>query len=612
MRWFTRHRDESGVVAVVMAIVICFVMIPIAGLAVDIGVQRVARRDMQAVADQAALDLGRELGAGQTPTVTDALNSAAESGTIVGGVQNVTYNSKSVSVPKMAVYTGYIDPKADPATTFVSDQALGCGSTHYNTYFTAVPSGKTANAVLVTATGSVSFHLVPGSGGVCRSAIGSAALVACMTMDSYAAALNTGNSAILGPLNKILGTSISTSVLSSQGVLTTDLNVLSFLNILKTELGVGGIDEVVAAHASAAQILTAEVDALKAQGSFAAAEALQSQIGVHIPAGTQILVGDLLDVTQGGSSGLAATVNPLDLASAAVQLANGTSAVQLTASGSNLTGLAVTASIISHPQPVCLGDPTRTMAQGTVTATANINAPGTLTGAVTSLVTSLSNLLSSVLNTIGGLLGGDTYDLPVITLGSLTASISLASATGKVNSLNCDGGQPTSMSIQEGSSLAPATISIPITVKETRHYGGIAGIGRKTETVTSTFVTTITTSPSADQSVAATLAIPGDYDKAKTGPSGNLSVGNTSISTTLTTDGSFSNGNALINTLLSGITSVANSVQTNLLTPLTSTVVTPLLNAVTTAVQAQLGLTLAGSTYTPVRTPSCSTPKLAD
>ncbi|MFL6156446.1 MAG: pilus assembly protein TadG-related protein, partial [Marmoricola sp.] len=66
MRWIaaampSRRRNEQGVVAVVVAIVTCFTLIPIAALAVDIGVQRVARRDAQSVADVVALDLARQL-----------------------------------------------------------------------------------------------------------------------------------------------------------------------------------------------------------------------------------------------------------------------------------------------------------------------------------------------------------------------------------------------------------------------------------------------------------------------------------------------------------------------------------------------------------------------
>jgi Flp pilus assembly protein TadG len=56
-----RGRDERGVVAITLALISCFVLIPLAALAVDIGVQRVARTDMQSLADMVALDLARGL-----------------------------------------------------------------------------------------------------------------------------------------------------------------------------------------------------------------------------------------------------------------------------------------------------------------------------------------------------------------------------------------------------------------------------------------------------------------------------------------------------------------------------------------------------------------------
>lgn len=605
MSWFARHREETGAVAIAMALIVCFVLIPMGALAVDIGVQRVARRDMQAVADAAALDLGRELGAGQTPTVADAVSSAAGASGVVGGVASATYNGKQVSVPKMAVFLGYI---ADDAT-FVSNQSLGCDGNAYNDYFTAVPPGKSANAVLVTATGSATFHLLPGSGGVCRSAIGNAFLKACMTMDSYAAALSTGDSTVLGPIGKILGTSIDTSVLSSSGLLTSNIDVLSFLGILKTQLGVGGFDDVLTANVSSAQILAAEVAALNAQGATVAAQALQAQIGAHLQPGTTVNVGNVLGLTQGVSSGLGASVNALDLAAAAVQLANGSTPLHLTATGANLTGLALDVSVGSKPVLACLGDPMKSIGQTTVTATANLNAPGTITSGLTSLANSLNGLLSGVINLLGGILGADTYDLPVVTLGTVSASLSLAQASGKVLSLACSGGQPTSMSVSELSSLAPATVSIPLIVRETRHYGSI--LNRRTETVTSTLLITLTTTPTADKSVTASLAIPGDYDVGKAGPSGDLSVGDVSISTVMSSDGSFSNGNPLVGTMLSGLAAVGTSVQNTLLSPLTSGLVTPLLSALTSTLQTTLGLTVAGSRYVPLRTPSCGTPKIA-
>ncbi len=53
-----RKRDERGTTIVLVAIV-SIVLVTIAAFAVDLGMQRVARRDMQALADAVALDLAR-------------------------------------------------------------------------------------------------------------------------------------------------------------------------------------------------------------------------------------------------------------------------------------------------------------------------------------------------------------------------------------------------------------------------------------------------------------------------------------------------------------------------------------------------------------------------
>jgi len=610
MKWFSRHRNEQGAIAVMMALVICFVLIPLAAFTVDLGTQRVARKDMQAVADTVALDMARELsdsksGISDADLTSDAKTSAKQTKGAVG------LKLDAEGDPYVTARQGYVDP-----SKFKADQSLGCGipsdDAIDNGYFTTnVPDDAKANAVLVTVSGSVNYMIHGGSGGVCRSAVATAKLSACMQMDSYAAALHSGNSAVLGVLNKILGTTIDTTALGSSGILTTDLDVLSFLNILKTNLGVGGFSDVLAANVSAAQILAAEVAALNAQGATAAAQILQQQIAAHLPPGTQINVGDLLGLSQGGDAGgLSTALNPFDLAAAAVQLANGSSAVSVGVSSSNLTGLSATVNIGTHPTTVCLGEGKKSAGQSSITATADINAPGSLTSAVLNLVNGLTGLLSGVLNLLGSLLGGDTYDVPTVTLGKIQASVSLASVSGEITGVNCDGGTPTGLAVKEGASLAPATVTVPIIVKETRHYGGLLGVGRKSETVTSTLTVTLSTDPADDKSVDATLKVPDDYGKAVPGPDSDLSVENLSVESHLYTDGSFSNGWALFNKLLSSVDSVLQVVQNNLLSTLESVVLTPLLNALTTTLKSTIGLTAAGSTFTPLPTPSCSTPNL--
>ena len=53
--------DERGAVAIVVAVLMSAVLVTVAAYAVDLGLQRVARTDMQSLADVVSLDLAREL-----------------------------------------------------------------------------------------------------------------------------------------------------------------------------------------------------------------------------------------------------------------------------------------------------------------------------------------------------------------------------------------------------------------------------------------------------------------------------------------------------------------------------------------------------------------------
>ena len=66
-----RRRDERGAVAVLTAALLTALVV-MAAFVVDIGMQRVARRDMQALADVVALDLSRELDESQREAQAEA------------------------------------------------------------------------------------------------------------------------------------------------------------------------------------------------------------------------------------------------------------------------------------------------------------------------------------------------------------------------------------------------------------------------------------------------------------------------------------------------------------------------------------------------------------
>jgi uncharacterized membrane protein len=108
------RRDSRGAAAIFMALTMCFVILPVTAFVVDIGMQRVARRDAQSIADAAAQDAARALGTGTTSqTVLEAIARDTATKT----VQFVGTGSPSVQL-----FLGKIEQP------FVSDQSLGCGS----------------------------------------------------------------------------------------------------------------------------------------------------------------------------------------------------------------------------------------------------------------------------------------------------------------------------------------------------------------------------------------------------------------------------------------------------------------------------------------------------
>ncbi|WP_017934015.1 hypothetical protein [Nocardioides sp. Iso805N] len=153
----------------------------------------------------------------------------------------------------------------------------------------------------------------------------------------------------------------------------------------------------------------------------------------------------------------------------------------------------------------------------------------------------------------------------------------LAQASGKVLALNWSDATPQSISASEQSALAPTTIIVPLTVTVKHSWGAL---GSQSENLTTKLAITLTTVPASPQSVTGTLQVPGDY------------------------------GRYLVGDILGGIAWVTNAVDNNLITPLETAVLTPLLSAVTSALNSLLGVTIAGSTYTPLPTPGCGTPKL--
>lgn len=554
------RRAENGAMAIVIALVTCFVIVPLGALAVDLGTQRVARADMQTVADTVALDMARVLQVGGTPTTALATTSAART---IGSVG---------ATPTMAVYLGYIAPSA----TFVSDQALGCAgaSAAYNSYFQS-PSAGTPNAVLVTASTTVPFAIHGGTGAACRAAIAqagagtvtctssgcsSSTANACYWVRSYLLDLATENSTAL---NGLLGNALNVSAVSYSGLAGAKISALK----LATQLGLGTVSNLAGANVTFGQLVSAATTVLSQNGGTAAQLAILNALSTGMSgslAGTVISMGRLIAVASGAGSALDGQMNVLDLIGGSASLINGSSFLTvpgITVSVPNLASVTVKAKLTQPPQMGCNGAPAST-----------------------------GQLQLQIQGNLAQLSSGSLLSFAQINAGTLTVSASLASANAAMTSFHCTSNVPDSMTLQvTDQSVANLAIS----------YSGL--------TISTLNLLGISLAPISMGGVSATIAQPD--------PSGTYTIAlptyyDPSYYTTPQTQSplpTFSTGSSSSLITVLGLTALNAPTVAGLINP----VIASLNSALTGTVLPALGITLAGADLAAVATPTCPPPHLA-
>lgn len=329
-----RRRDEAGVAAIVLALVVAFVVVPLGAYGVDLGMQRVARRDMQSLADVVALDLARQLD-GTTDAATLLTEFNGDSNSLVS--QSVRRNRSTVGDhddQEVVAQVGTTVP-----AKYGSDD-----------YFTPITSGI-PTAVRVTASTDVAFGLANAlpdggisKGGASRSAVATQAQPStCFSIGTRALSLDT-NASALGPfLDQIL--KVNLDAVDYNGIVgLRDVSVP--IAGLMTQLGVGAPSQLATTNVSLQGFMLATAKALQQNGDAADATLINAvQLGEP---GLPIQLSKILDIATGTSSaGLAAEANVLDLLAAAVVASNGTNSV-----AAHLPGV-TDISITQPPQIAC-------------------------------------------------------------------------------------------------------------------------------------------------------------------------------------------------------------------------------------------------------------------
>ncbi|MFI5427313.1 pilus assembly protein TadG-related protein [Aeromicrobium sp. UC242_57] len=309
-----------------MTVFLVVVVLTFTAFAVDLGIKRVARSDMQAVADVVALDMARKIN-GRSRAVIEA-----DPAWLVARDRSIARNKTTVgSTPVVQLVLGKVDPITGA--------------------FSAVSTGQNPTAVKATATSSVDFAFVSGSGTAARSAIATVDPGVCFSVGSFLASLDTNESA----LNSILGGIISADlrVLSPAGVATVRGIEVPLLGIA-TELGVGTADALLALpQLTVARFITAMAAVLTRQGNTAQANFLNA-IALRVPT-ANLNLADILSIAPGNNSALNLNVSVLELLGASLFVANGTHAIAIPDLGLNLglLNVAAKATIIAPPKTAC-------------------------------------------------------------------------------------------------------------------------------------------------------------------------------------------------------------------------------------------------------------------
>lgn len=422
-----RSATERGQVLPMVGIVLA-VLITFTSIALDLGYQRVERRDMQAVADVVALDLSRLLDGRTGNALRSVMGDAAAT--------SATRNDHPMAAADVAVLFG------DPAHACKggSDIVSRClvvemgtvGPTNVFTPLDAPCNAATSancvpDAVRVWAGTDVDYFFRPGSGDTRRSAV--AAKDACgeFLLGSLLVTIDTGQARLL---NRLLPRwlrspidDIAVSAVSWQGVANTAID----LGRVATEAGFATPDAMADAGViNARDFYLASARALDSQGRAAEADVLEQQAAVVDAATTFDFGGWIRGGTGNGSAAGADAAIPqtmplLPYVTGSAQAIDGSNTVSLSGLDVGIPGLVITNLDLTVTQPPTRGDCRTAATSGQVVL--NLTAALDVDQADISLLNSTLGLSLPVPALLGARL-----------TGQVSMAVTVAGATGTLRS----------------------------------------------------------------------------------------------------------------------------------------------------------------------------------
>jgi uncharacterized membrane protein len=400
--------NVSGNVAIMGAILLP-VGIAAAAIAVDEGSLYLERREAQSITDLAAIVAAANIDRAETAVLTTLEDNRHPDVTLIEeGVVTQTLVA-GTWVADVRVQKGRYEPNPGVAP----DARFVVGS-------------EPANAVKVIfrkkGTRYFASRMIPAPT-ISTEAVASLPAEAAFSVGSRLLSLNGG--ILNSVLGKLLGTTISLSVMDYEALIDTDVSALGFLDALATELDItaGTYNDVLAANATVGQI----VDALAAvSGQDREAQLALTAIGNAIPTSTTVdlPLSHLFDLGRvgqlalgQGDSGFDAAIGLMEVLGATAAVANGSNQISLN------TGLAIPG-LLSVTADLAIGEPPQ-------------NSPWFAIGEAGTIVRTAQTRLRLVASVggPGGLLG-TSIKVPIY--------LELAYAEAKLKSISCPSGRPES------------------------------------------------------------------------------------------------------------------------------------------------------------------------
>jgi uncharacterized membrane protein len=570
-----RRSDERGAVALMTALFLV-VIVGVAALAVDLGMQRVSKRDMQALSDVVALDMARQLNGSTAAVLTSSPTWASEF------TASKNRNGGQLgSSPVVTIEVGKLDPATRVFTPMANDANLP----------TDVP-----DAVRVTSSTSVSFAFHTGSGGVVASSVAAAVKTACFKLGSYAARFNSGDSSLIStlvdPMNQLVRPQANLDAASYQGIASTTVSI----NELVSTGQVGTVDQLLGSTVTLGNLLQATATALGRQTppNSVAISALNKILNGQANLSGSIRLSNVLNVSPTDSAALATRFNVLDLVTGAVLVADGQHGVtvpNLAAGINNLAPATASGYIIEAPQVGC-GIPGSATARA---STAQLHVDATL------------NLQAQSIN----LGGSGVVQTPQ---SAVVLAVNLGSAQGQLTLPGpvCNAGttaSPDTETVSVSTGLTTMTLNTTLHFAATVHVT-IAGLDVPLDV---TFDQTAAAAQPTGSPGSASLAVPpNDVTPVSTGspaPFGDFTIASTASNVHVSTSVAGQTQSALdglATTAINGSGGLASQLAVNaaLLQPLNLLVGN--VNGLVVPYEKLLGLRLAGADVWAVNRPVCN------